>query len=62
MSRVTYGGVMKAAGLTDTVSVRRLQPALREAGGIEWRPARQRPERTAEEIAARQGQLLAGVP
>jgi len=53
---------MKAAGLTDTVSVRRLQPALQEAGGIEWRPARQRPERTAEEIAARQGQLLAGVP
>jgi len=54
--RVTYSGVMKEAGLTGKVSIRRIQPAVLKEEGVGWHPARQRLDRTAEEIAKRAAQ------
>ena len=51
--RVTYAGIVKAARLTKTISVRRLQPALKKAEGIAWRPGVSRPDRSKDEITER---------
>ena len=51
--RVTYKMIMSDAKLKGKVSVRRLQPTLKETEGVQYMKDRERPERTKDEIEAR---------
>ena len=56
--RVTYKMIMTAAGIKGKVSVRRLQPVLKETEGVSYKKDRERPERTTDDVEKRNSQAV----